>query len=137
MKTAVEIFFRAIGIYALFTIPVLGSPIIYVISMVYVLSFGWFAWALFTIISFTGVNATRSYRARIFLLIVGIPVSVAFSFQMIEVFAAERNVWYSGAFLGFPIAATISGWISLFFSAKRYRYTKPEELNRIAENTTL
>jgi hypothetical protein len=137
MKTPFEIFFRAIGVYALFTIPVLGSPIIYVISMAYVLSFGWFAWALFTIISFTSVNATRLYRARLFFLIVGVPVSVAFSFQMTGVFTADKNVWHSGVFLAFPMAGTISGWISLFFSAKRYRYTEPEELNRIAENTTL
>ncbi|MCX6318879.1 MAG: hypothetical protein NTW29_16490 [Bacteroidetes bacterium] len=130
MSTSFIIFIRALGLYALFTLPVIFSPVIYIISMLYVLSFGWFACALFMFIAVITVNTTSSFIRRMAVLSLAVPVSVAFAFQMIEVFGAERNVWHSGGFLLFPVAATISGWVSLMISATRMAASDPDKWER-------
>lgn len=126
MATSFIIFIRAIGLYALFTIPVIFSPIIYIISMLYVITFGWFACALFLFISLVTINTTSSHHIRMVILSLAVPLSVAFAFQMIEVFGSENNVWHSGGFLLFPVAATISGWVSLMLSAHRFAVADPD-----------
>jgi hypothetical protein len=126
MATSLIIFIRAIGLYALFTIPVIFSPVIYIISMLYVITFGWFACALFVFISLVTVNTTSSFSVRMPVLALAVPLSVAFAFQMIEVFGSERNVWHSGGFLLFPVMATISGWVSLMLSAQRFAVADPD-----------
>jgi hypothetical protein len=126
MATSFIIFIRAIGIYALFTIPVIFSPPIYIISMLYVITFGWFACALFIFISLVTINTTSSFAIRMPVLALAVPLSVAFAFQLIEVFGWERDVWHSGGFLMFPVAATISGWVSLMLSAQRFSFANPD-----------
>ena len=135
MLTPFIIFARAVGIYALITLPVLLSPIIYFFSIFYVLVYGWFAWALFTVISLAGQQATRAHHTRMLIMAIAIPVSVAFAFQMIEVFKSWENVWQSGGFLAFPAAATICGWISLFWTEKKIRAANPDILQIINKET--
>jgi hypothetical protein len=53
------IYARAVGIYCLLTLPAITLPIMYLVSVTYVLIYGWFAWALFTIIYFITVFAIQ------------------------------------------------------------------------------
>ena len=116
MTTPFIIYLRAIGVYALVTLPALAIPVMYFISFMYVLIYGWFAWALFTI-SYLVINKTeRSYTTKVFLLLCGVVISVVFAFQMLEVLNVEKNIWNSGLFLLFPVGAVIAGWISVFIS---------------------
>lgn len=135
MTTSFIIFIRSLALYALFTVPVLFSPVIYIISMLYVITFGWFACALFMFISVITINTTSSYSIRMPVLTLAVPVAVAFAFQMIEVFGSERNVWHSGGFLLFPVAATISGWVSLMLSEKRFHTANPDLWHPAADIT--
>ena len=117
------IYVRAVGIYCLLTIPSLGLPFMYLISITYVLIYGWFAWAVFTIIYFITVFCNPNFIAKMSILFIGVIVAVALSFQMIEVLKTEDNVWHAGAFLLFPLAAVFSGWISLYVSREKIKAT--------------
>ena len=119
MATPFIIYIRAVGIYALLTIPALLLPIMYFISIVYVLFYGWFAWAVFTIIYLVTIFCNPTYLAKIVLLAVGVVIAVLFAFQMLEVLRVEKDIWHSGEFLFFPLAAVFSGWISLGRSSRR------------------
>ena len=116
MKTPFIIYIRAVGIYALLTIPALFFPIMYIMSMIYVLFYGWFAWAVFTFIYLVTVFCNPGYHVKMGILTVAVVIAVLFAFQMLEVLGAEHNIWHSGAFLLFPVAAIFSGWISLDIS---------------------
>jgi len=119
METAFIIYIRAVGLYVGLTFPAMVLPIIYVISLLYVVIYGWFAWALFTVLYLIIEKLATSAIARLSLLALAVPVAVIFAFQMIEVFKSEKNIWQSGPFLLFPLAGTICGWISLSISAKK------------------
>ena len=121
MKTPFIIYIRAVGIYALITIPALAMPVMYFISMMYVLFYGWFAWAVFTTIYLVTVFCNPGLKSKMVILSMGVVVAVAFAFQMLEVLAVQKNIWNSGPFLLFPLAAVISGWISLSASTERVR----------------
>jgi hypothetical protein len=127
MKIPFIIYLRAIGLYALLTFPALLVPVIYVISLFYVLLYGWFAWALFTIIYLLVVRRSISFSVQFVVLSVGVVVSVLFAFQMLEVFDVEERIWHSGPFLLFPAGAVMAGWISLFHSRTKIRdqFTEP------------
>jgi len=121
MKTPFIIYIRAVGIYALITIPALAMPVMYFISMMYVLFYGWFAWAVFTTIYLVTVFCNPGLKSKMVILSMGVVAAVAFAFQMLEVLAVQKNIWNSGPFLLFPLAAVISGWISLSASTGRVR----------------
>jgi hypothetical protein len=127
------IFSRAVGIYALITVPVLMSPPIYIISILYVVTYGWFAWALFTIITLAARQLSSQHHTRMLIMAIAVPVSVAFAFQMIEVFNSWDDVWHSGGFLAFPVVATIGGWISLFWTEKKIQENNAEIIQTIQE----
>lgn len=133
METPFIIYIKAVGIYALITIPALGMPIMYFISMVYVLFYGWFAWAVFTIIYFVTVFCNPGFLSKMLILSIGVVVAVAIAFQMLEVLKVENNIWNSGPFLLFPLAAVISGWVSLLASTKRVRIDSRDLLLNIPE----
>jgi hypothetical protein len=137
MKTPFIIYIWSVGLYCLLTLPAVFLPIMYMISVFYVLTFGWFAWALFSIIYIIVDKTVFANIAKMFLLFIAVPVAVAFAFQMIEVFDAERNIWHSGSFLLFPLAATVSGWISLIAAAKRIQYSATEQLQPVVDETSL
>jgi len=115
------IYVRAVGIYCLLTIPALVVPIMYLISITYVLFYGWLAWAVFTFLYFITVVCIPNFLARMFILFLGVVGAVALSFQMIEVLKAEDNVWHSGSFLLFPLAAVTSGWISVYVAREKIK----------------
>lgn len=118
MKLPFMIFIKAVGIYALLTLFMITVPIMYFFSLGYVLTFGWFAWFLFTLIYVTANNFRLGYSVNFLLLFIGVPGSVAFAYNMIGVFGAERDVWHS-EFLFLPLLAVIAGWISLYVSRRK------------------
>ena len=126
MKIPFIIYIRAIGIYSLLTIPALLMPVMYIISMTYVLSYGWFAWALFTMIYLVTVFCNPSYHLKMAVLVIGVVVAVVFAFQMLEVLGVQDDIWHSGPFLLFPLAAVFSGLVSLNISR-----VKVKSVNRV------
>ena len=128
MRVPFIIYIRSVGIYALITLPTMAVPIMYMISIFYVLVFGWFACMLFTIIYLLIDKAVADYFSRVSLLFIAVPLSVAFAFQMLEVFDVERNIWNAGSYLMFPLAGVISGWISLALGRAEVRKPLPQEL---------
>jgi len=121
MLTPFTIYIRAVGIYALLTLPALFMPIMYIISIMYVLFYGWFAWAVFTMIYLVTVFCNPSYHVKMGILIMAVVVAVLFAFQMLQVLKVEEDIWHSGLFLLFPVAAIFSGWISLNISRERIK----------------
>jgi len=121
MKTAFIIYCKAVGLYALLTLPALLLPYIYIISLAYVLFYGWFAWALFTGLYLIIDRLLFDYGIKVMLLFISVIVSVAFAFQMLEVLHVEDNVWHAGEFILFPFVAVIGGWISICLSGERIR----------------
>ena len=114
MKISFIIYLRALGLYSLITLPALVLPVIYMISLFYVFVYGWFAWAMFSIIYLLIVRGSIKFEVQMSILSLGVIVSVLFAFQMLEVFGAEEKIWHSGPFLLLPLAAMISGWSSLY-----------------------
>jgi hypothetical protein len=135
MKVPFIIYMWSVGIYCLLTVPAMFLPIMYMISIFYVLTFGWFAWALFSIIYLIVDRTIITSGIKMLLLFIAVPVSVAFAFQMIEVFDAEKNIWNSGPYLLFPLAATMSGWISLFAAVKKIQHSAVEQLQPVVDKT--
>lgn len=133
METPFIIYIRAVGIYALLTLPAVVLPIMYFISMMYVLFYGWFAWAVFTIIYVITIFCNPSYLTKMLILAVGVVVAVLFAFQMLEVLGVEQDIWHSGEFLLFPLAAVLSGWISLKISRERVRQSNRSLLLNVLE----
>ena len=112
-------------------------PIIYFISIMYVLLHGWFAWALYTIIHLIVTNIRLRYKLKMFLLGVGVFLSVLFAFEMLEVLHVEENIWNSGGFLLFPASAMVAGWISLSFSKIEIWQTRPESIKEMMGDMNL
>lgn len=121
METPFIIYLRAFGIYALLTIVTLFLPVLYFMSIYYVLIYGWFACGLFILTSILLDLFDLKPITKYYILASIIPVAVAFAFQMIETFGGWENVWQSGTFLLFPLAAIVSGWISLYINFKNDR----------------
>ena len=121
MKTPFIIYIRAVGIYALLTIPTLFLPIMYIISIMYVLFYGWFAWPGFAFIYLVTVFCNPNYHVKMGILAAAVVVAVLFAFQMLEVLKVEENICQSGGFLLFPLAAVVSGWLSLNISRERVK----------------
>jgi hypothetical protein len=116
MPTSLSILFKAYILYLLFTLPALLIPPMYLISAAYALFFCWFAYFLFAIAYFFLYSYRIHYTTRIIGLLLAVVAGVAFAFQMIEVFGVWENVWQSGSFLLFPIAAVLAGWTSIFLA---------------------
>jgi hypothetical protein len=113
MQTAFYIYIRAVFIYAALTLPALFMPLMYLISVFYVLMYGWFAWGLFSMIYLFTDKARMNLVSKMILLTVGVPAAVALAYQMIEIIGDERSVWES-SFVWFPIGAVVAGWISMY-----------------------
>ncbi len=125
MNTAFVIYFRAIGLYCLVTLPAIVLPIMYIISLFYAAIYGWFACALFVIVYVLADHFKLRYLPRMLVLSVATVASVLLAYQMMEVIGVEDNVWQS-EFILFPVAAIISGWVSLFTLAHRVKEDCPD-----------
>ena len=136
MSTPSIIYLRAVAIYVFLTVPALVFPFIYFISILYVFLYGWIAWVLFTIIYLITVFCNPSFLTKMLILAIGVVVAVLFAFEMLEVLGVEQDIWYSGAYLLFPVAAIVSGWISLAKSYQKVRIASREMLLGISGAST-
>lgn len=116
MPTSLSILLKAYVLYLVFTLPAIIAPPMYLISAAYALFFCWFAYFLFAIAYFFLYSYRIHYTTRIIGLLLAVVAGVAFAFQMIEVFGALEDVWQSGSFLLFPLAAVLAGWTSIFLA---------------------
>jgi hypothetical protein len=115
MKTAVTIYFKALAIYLVLSVPAMAMPYLYLISALYASFFGWFALVLFAVIYVLLLRI--KYILRVVLLVIAVVISVGFAFQMICVVHDIDDVRDLGFFLLFPAAAILSGWLSLILSS--------------------
>lgn len=114
MRIPFNIFLKSYVAYTVLTLPAFILPIMYLISAAYAFVFGLVAFVIFAISWFFLDNSHLHYTVRLTGLVIAIPASVAVAFQMIEFTGAWYDVWYSGIFLLFPIAAVIAGWVGIF-----------------------
>ena len=126
MKTAFIIYCRAVGLYALLTLPVILSPDTYIMSLMYVLLFGWFAWAVFTVLSLIINKLVSDFVFKLFSLFIAVVAGVALAYEMIGVLAKEEDIWHT-LFVFFPFAAVIAGWISVCMSREKIRSSCMQE----------
>jgi len=118
IRTAFVVFIRAIGIYLLITLPVLGIPIVYLTSAVYAASFGWIAGAVFMLVMYVLQGLKATIPVKMILLYTSVAAAVAAAYEMMEVLGAEQDIWQTSGVLIFPAAAVAAGWISLAVSKK-------------------
>jgi hypothetical protein len=136
MKTSFVIHIWAVGIYAILTLPAVFIPMMYIISLVYVLIYGWFAWALFTMFYLMTDQFRMNYISKMFILVFGVILSVAFAFQMLEILNVENKVWRSG-FLVFPLVGVLAGWISLYVARKQVQADCPGWMEPAEQHDTM
>jgi hypothetical protein len=120
MKTAFVIYCRAVGLYALLTLPAIIVPTLYFMSLTYVLIYGWFAWFVFTLLYLLMNNLPFDFVPKLFALFIAVGISVACAYHLIGVLGIEEDVWHSG-YIIFPFAAVIAGWISVCVSKETIR----------------
>ncbi|MFI5129572.1 MAG: hypothetical protein ACHQFX_06255 [Chitinophagales bacterium] len=120
MKAAFTIYCRAVGFYALLTLPVLFLPVLYFMSLMYVLIYGWIACLVFSLVYLLLNRLPLDFVPKLFALFTGVVVSVGCAYHMIGVLGVHEDVWHSG-FIIFPFAALIAGWISVFVSKEKIR----------------
>jgi len=120
MKTGFVIYCRAVGLYALLTLPAMAIPPMYATSLMYVLIYGWFACFVFTLLYITMDKLPLDFVLKLSVLFVSVVVSVAFAYHMLGVLGVEEDVWHS-EFIIFPFAAVIAGWISVCVSVEKIR----------------
>jgi hypothetical protein len=120
MKTPFLIYCRAVGLYALLTLPALVVPVMYLISLIFVLMYGWFAWFVFTLQYVVIDKFPLDFVLKLSALFMAVVISVAFAYHMLGVLGVEEDVWNS-EFIVFPFAAVVAGWISVCVSRETIR----------------
>lgn len=116
IKIIFILFIRAVGIYLLMTLPALGVPMVYIISALYAISFGWIAGIIFLLFTYLLQKIKAGIITKKFFLYAAVPIAVLVAFQTMELTGVERHIWNSGAYLLFPAMAIIAGWISTILS---------------------
>jgi len=123
IKEIVLVFIKAIGIYLLLTVPALvAMPLIYEMSALYAISFGWIAGFLFLFIFYFLQKLHMDNNGKYFLCCMAVVLCVGIAFETMEVTGAQHHIWQSGTCLLFPLAAVLSGWLSLFISRQRINH---------------
>jgi len=120
MKTPFIIYCRGVGLYALLTLPAMITPPMYLISLLYVLIYGWFAWFVFTLLYMVINNLPFDFVPKLFALFIAVVIPVGFAYHMLGILGIEDDVWGS-PFIIFPFAAVIAGWISVCVSKEKIR----------------
>jgi hypothetical protein len=133
-KVIFILFIRAVGIYLLMTLPALGVPLVYIISAMYAVSFGWIAGIIFLLFIYLLQKIKAGILIKKFFLYAAVPIAVLVAFQMMEVTGVQRHIWNSGFYLLFPAIAIIAGWISTVLSWRKvYSLFIADDIN---DNTT-
>jgi hypothetical protein len=120
MKISFIIYCRAVGIYALLSLPLLVEPFVYFISLIYVLMYGWFAFAVFSLMYFLLNKLIFDFVLKLVLLFISVIIAVGFAYYMIGVMAMGDEI-RQPEFLIYPFGAVIAGWISVCLSSEKIR----------------
>ncbi len=120
MKASFIIYCRAVGLYVLLSLPALVIPLMYILSLYYVLTFGWLAWIAFTVLYIIIDNLVFDFVPKLMVLFVAVVIAVAFAYYMLGIIIIRDDIWHTG-FIAFPFAAVIAGWISVCISKERIR----------------
>ena len=126
MKLILEIYIKALGIYAFITIPALKSTALYFPSLFCAVVFGSAAWLFFSIVMGIVQYTNGNSLVKWIMLIISVPVGVAIGHTLIELFGLKAHVWRLNKNLLFPLAAVIAGWISLWINKTKITETFTE-----------
>lgn len=118
MKNVFIVFIRSLFIYLLVTLPALFSPVLYFFSAMFALSVCWVAGLIFAMGFQFVQDSNIEYSAKYYTLFVFVLLGVWIAFECIQLFGLWRNIWDIKIYLLFPLAAFISGCISLYLSQK-------------------
>lgn len=114
MKTTILTFGFALVAYAVITIPTIVIPRMYAYSLAIATGFGLAAWLVYSLIFLLVKALNIRLELKWLILIISIPICVAISYTLIEVFDVWKDVWNAGLLMLFPLTAIVSGWISLY-----------------------
>ncbi len=120
MKTSFIIYCRGVGLYALLTLPAMAMAEMYLLSLTYVLIYGWFAWFVFTALYLLFDKLPFDFVPKLSALFLAVVVAVAFAYHMLGVLGIQEDVWHS-PFIIFPFAGVVAGWISVCMSKEKIR----------------
>ena len=126
IKTSFIIYCRAVGLYALLTLPIVVISEAYITSLKYVLIYGWFAWAVFTLVSLVIDKFVFDFVFKVFSLFIAVVASVAVAYEMIGVLTVRDYLWHSYSII-FPFAGVIAGWISVCVAREKIRNSCMQE----------
>jgi len=116
MRAALHIYLKALALYAALTIPALAEPTMYFFSILFALTYGWLAFLVFAI-AYMLLSGVRPWL-RVTILFITVVLGVSTALNVIGVSLFNGGLLHMGELLAFPIAAIISGWISLLMSKK-------------------
>ncbi|HET6994808.1 MAG TPA: hypothetical protein VFI06_07490 [Chitinophagaceae bacterium] len=120
MKTPFIIYCRAVGIYALLTLPLMVNPFIYFFSLTIVLAYGWFACIIFLLLYLLLNTFLFDFVLKLLLLFISVAIAVGFAYYMAGMLSIGSEIRQAEFFI-FPFAAVIAGWISLCYSREKIR----------------
>lgn len=111
--------------YLLFTLPCFFLPYIYymyILSALYAAVSGLIALGIFFIAFYLLQRATLQYLLISAILFLAIPLAVGAAYKaLIVVIMPVRGFWKMDGFTLFPIAAILSGWVSILISLPRIK----------------
>lgn len=114
MKLTFITFGYALFYYAMITLPVIAVPIMYGYSLLLAVGFGIIAWLVYMIIFLLLKSSRFNPNLKWLILILAVPIGVAFAYSFIGVMGVWKNVWNAGWLMLFPLAANLAGWIGLY-----------------------
>ena len=135
MNTVFVVFIRAIFLYLVFTLPALIVPIMYLYSVFFTACVCWIAGLIFatgfTILKQFSIDLSTKYYTLFLFVILG----VWLAFECIELFHLWNYIWRDTTFLLFPLAALVSGCISLFISKQEVIIQLNNQSNELEINS--
>ena len=120
MKTPFIIYCRAVGIYALLSLPLMVEPFIYFFSLIHVLMYGWFAFVVFSLMYFLLNKVLFDFVLKLILFFISVIIAVGFAYYMIGVMSMGNEIRQPENLI-YPFGAVIAGWISVCLSREKIR----------------
>jgi len=124
MKLLMVLYYTALWVYAIAALQAfILNPVIYLMSLVYVVIYGVLSLAIFSSI-FLVLRLTRpKVSLAITILVVAIIPSVGLAYKALNKGMDDtRNFWAIDEFTIFPTAALIAGWVSIWINYKLIIY---------------
>ena len=114
MKQTLVTFGHSLFNYAIITLPVIAVPTMYSYSLLLAIGFGIAAWLVYALIFLLIKSSRLNSNLKWLILVLAVPIGVAFGYTLIEVCDVWKNVWKAGWLMLFPLAAIVAGWIGLY-----------------------